>query len=395
MKAALKTALILSLLASSAYAIDLNVDLNNKTATVLSPVKKNALTINGKTYLLPDNLKIIQDANGLFKIDKSIDLLGHKVGNGGDYLRGQFILIGEQVLEHIEKSDLANDSRLNLNDLKDTLDINKIAVVNDLLIDNTGSVVDAIGVPGLILLQSDSWNEHFEKQRNVYYLVLHEMLRSAGVNDDNYVISKLILDFPVELQVNTRLVPLVPLINEDSLVSVVNRNKIQSGGTGCVNRTNRFFTDLNLANNSFEISFYDYITSVNADKAFDRKACSLTIPVTLPAGKKLVVSLIDVQGQVSGLSDTSKTSGKLSFEAFLAGSSQKIQTKTMTLNQGKRSFIMRKTNVLSSNCGGESQLRINTNALLTTASGSLTAAQASEIMQVKKISVYMNLEDCQ
>lgn len=392
---AITTALIVSLLASSAFAIDLNVDLNQKTATVLSPVKKNALTINGKTYLLPGHLKIVQDADGKFKIDKGIDLLGHKVGNGGDYLRGQFILIGEQVLQHIEKSDLANDTRLNLNDLKDTLDINKISVVDDLLIDNTGSVVDAIGVPGLILLQSDSWNEHFEKQRNVYYLVLHEMLRSAGVNDDNYVISKLILDFPLELQVSTRLVPLLPLINEDSLASVINRNKIQSGGTGCVNRTNRFFTDLNLANNSFEISFYDYITSVNADKSFDRKACSLTIPVSLPAGKKLVISLIDVQGQVKGLSETSKTTGKLSFEAFLAGTSQKIQTKTMTLNQGHRGFIMRKTNVLSSNCGGESQLRINTNALLTTASGSLSAAQASELMQVKKISVYMNLEDCQ
>ncbi|MEQ1723692.1 MAG: DUF4360 domain-containing protein [Pseudobdellovibrio sp.] len=388
---ALKTALVVTLLASSAFAIDLGVNLNPKTATILSPVKKNPLLVNGKTFLLPDYLKVIQTADGKFKID-NIDMLGHKVGNGGDYLRGQFILIGQQVLEHIEKSDLANDTRLNLNDLKDTLDINKISVVNDLLIDNTGSVVDAIGIPGLILLQSDSWNEHFEKQRNVYYLVFHEMLRSAGVNDDNYVISKLVLDFPVELQVNTRLVPLLPLLNEDSLLSVVNRAKIQSGGTGCVNKANRFFTDLNLANNSFEISFYDYITSVNAGKSFDRKACSLTIPVKLPANKKLVISLIDVQGQVNGASVDSKTSAKLSFEAFLAGSSQKIQTKAMTLNQGNRAFIMRKTNVLSSTCGGESQLRINTNALLTqaTADTSLT-----EIMQVKKLSIYMNLEDCQ
>lgn len=165
---AITTALLVSLMATGAMAIELDVDLNQKAATVLSPVKKNALTINGKTFLLPDNLKVVQDANGKFKIDKGIDLLGHKVGNGGDYLRGQFILIGEQVLQHIEKSDLANDSRLNLNDLKDTLDINKIAVVNDLLIDNTGSVVDAIGIPGLILLQSDSWNEHFEKQPVFY-----------------------------------------------------------------------------------------------------------------------------------------------------------------------------------------------------------------------------------
>ena len=89
---------------------------------------------------------------------------------------------------------------------------------------------------------------------------------------------------------------------------------------------------------------------------------------------------------------------KLSFEAFLAGSSQKVQTKTMRLTSGKRSFLLRKTNTLSSNCGGESILRINSNMILSRTSTMKPAQQQgpslNEIAQVKKIKVSLSLEDC-
>jgi hypothetical protein len=117
----------------------------------------------------------------------------------------------------------------------------------------------------------------------------------------------------------------------------------------------------------------------------------------LPANKKLIISLIDIQGNLESSSvDTAQA--KLSFEAFLAGSSQKIQTKTMRLNSGKRSFLFRKINTLSSNCGGESILRINSNIILSCSStirpAQLQAPNLNEIVQVKKIKVSLSLEDC-
>lgn len=368
----------------------------NITVDWPTPVKRNVLDIDGKKYLLPDYLKIIKDIDGKFKIEKKLD---HKVGNGGDYLRGQYFKVGRQVLNFLNDTEagqkLVTSQRLDMSELESSLQIDRVVVVNDLLIDNSGSVVDAIGVPNLVLLNATSWKEHFENNRNIYYLVFHEMLRSSSVNDDNYVISQALLNFPQALQVSTVLVPNAPLIDEDNLASILQGSKIATGGTGCANQRHRLFTDLNLANNDLEISLYDYVTKLTNGSSLDRKSCSLSIPVNLPANKKLVISLIDIQGNLES-SNADGVQAKLSFEAFLAGSSQKVQTKNMRLSAGKRSFLFRKTNTLSSNCGGESILRINSNMILTRASAikSEQTPVLSEIAQVKKIKVSLSLEDC-
>lgn len=363
-----------------------------------TPVKRNILDLDGKKYLLPDYLKIIKGLDGKFQIEKKLD---HKVGNGGDYLRGQYFKVGRQVLNYLNDTEagqkIVTSQRLDVSELEASLQIDRVVVVNDLLIDNSGSVVDAIGVPNLVLLNASSWKEHFESSRNIYYLVFHEMLRSASVNDDNYAISQALVSFPQALQVSTVLIPTAPLIDEDNLSSILQGSKIVTGGTGCANQRHRLFTDLNLANNDLEISLYDYVAKLTNGSALDRKSCSLSIPVNLPANKKLVISLIDIQGNLES-SSAQGAQAKLSFEAFLAGSSQKIQTKTMRLSSGKRSFLFRKTNTLSSNCGGESILRINSNLILSRASSLKPAQQQApglnDIAQVKKIKVSLSLEDC-
>ena len=385
---------------SQALKINLLSNQNSLNGKIITPIKRNKLEIDGQSYFLPDYLKIIEE-NGKFQIlnDFSTE---HKVGNGGDYLRGQFLAIGNQVLRYLEQTEdgqkLLTNHKLSLEALKASLDITKIAVVDDLLIDNSGSVVDAIGVPDLIILNSDSWNEHFEKERNIYYLVFHEMLRSAAINDDNYVISQAVINFPVSLKISTKLVPAIPLLAEDSLSVILANSKIVTGGTGCINKENRLFSDLNLLNNVLDLTFYDYVAKLKTDTPFERKSCSVSIPVSLPKNKMLVISLIDIQGQVENNADNLLAVGRVSFEAFLAGSSQKIQTKTIALNQGKKSFLYRKTNVLNSTCGGDSILRLNSNVILnkgTAVSTSKTLLDApQEMLQVKKISIYMSLENC-
>lgn len=369
------------------------ITLNNGT----TPLKKNPFVVNGRTYLLPDYLKITKSEDGKFSVDKD-GMLDHKVGNGGDYLRGQFIALGQQIILFLEETEagqnLVTSRQLNVDALKSSLDINKLTVVQDLLIDNSGSVVDAIGVPDLVILNADSWMDHFERERNIYYLVFHEMLRSAAVNDDNYVISQPLMSFPAALKVRTQLIPSLPLLDEDNLSNIITRGSLQTGGTGCPNNGSRLFTDMNLSQNTLDLTFYDYVTKLNSNAAIDRKACSLTLPITLPKNKKLVVSLIDVQGQIDSSIAGSKSLGRVTFEAFLAGTSQPSQVKPIALAQGKKSFLMRKTNLLSSTCGGQSLLRLNSNIILQKGAGQVASQQNPEVLQVKKIRVFLNIEDC-
>ena len=63
------------------------------------------------------------------------------------------------------------------------------------LIDSTGSVVDAIGIPDLVQLDQQRWEVLFSSTDNLYYLIFHEMLRSASYDDDNFKISFIINTF--------------------------------------------------------------------------------------------------------------------------------------------------------------------------------------------------------
>ena len=69
----------------------------------------------------------------------------------------------------------------------------EIEVVDRDLIDNSGSLVDALGVPGKITLSQSRWLEFVREQRDVRLLVAHELLRAAGVPDDNYVVSRTLI----------------------------------------------------------------------------------------------------------------------------------------------------------------------------------------------------------
>lgn len=119
--------------------------------------------------------------------------LGTGTSNGGDETRSQFILKGKEIIAYLEQTpkgkQVSLDFKLNLKFLDETLDIKKIQVVEGPLIDNSGSIVDAIGVPGFIRLDQKRWETFFASGNDIYYLIFHEMLRSAAVNDDGYVIS--------------------------------------------------------------------------------------------------------------------------------------------------------------------------------------------------------------
>lgn len=64
-----------------------------------------------------------------------------------------------------------------------------VGVSDEKLIDNRNSLVDAIGVPGNILLYKESWLNFMKGNIDIRLLVIHELLRASAVNDDDYRVS--------------------------------------------------------------------------------------------------------------------------------------------------------------------------------------------------------------
>ncbi len=318
---------------------------------------------------------------------------GHFVGNGGDYIRGTFIQVGQTVLNHLQETDLGSSlvtkNQLSIAELEMTLDIQKINVTDQDLIDNTGSLVDAIGIPGSVTLQAEPWFEHFEKERDVYYLVFHEMLRSAGVNDDNYKISQALNPFPFSRRIETKVTPTLPLIAEDLLSSVFDLKNINMGGSGCA-ANSLIRVEFDQEKNILQIHPSQYQVQVNAQRSLDVKSCQLAIPVRVPEGQQLVISQFDLSGRLNLVKETP---ANVSYEAFLAGTKADRKNRlfsSVTKMQGR--FLVRRTEVLKSKCGGQDILRVNSGINIKGAS--LHEASAAPYLQVTSMSFYLSLEKC-
>ncbi|MGE3609872.1 MAG: hypothetical protein AB7I27_09835 [Bacteriovoracaceae bacterium] len=121
-------------------------------------------------------------------------------GNGGDVPRMRFIEMGEKILATHKNGFLSIANTLpEPSVLANYLNINVIHNSDTPLKDNKGNFVSATGVKGRIDLYVGPEIPHLniesvaKEQRTYRRLVLHEMLRASGINDDNYVYSKKVL----------------------------------------------------------------------------------------------------------------------------------------------------------------------------------------------------------
>lgn len=353
------------------------------------------ITVGSKSFVIPGSIKLIKLPDGKFTTETQFSTEGHKVGNGGDYIRSTYIQIGENVLEFLATTEngqqVLTTHGLAVDDLKATLTTERIVVTNDILMDNTGSIVDAIGIPGLVILNGAAWMDHFEKERNVYYIVFHEMLRSLGVNDDDYVISKDLINFPIQFKMSTRLLPLIPMLESDSIIDLVTLGNVTVQGSGCSAKAPAY-TELDLTKNVIDITLKSFVTTNSEARKVDYKACNLAVPLQLPAGKRLMISLIDVTGEVRPQSAELQSTNTIRFEGFLAGQQGKVHSKTVVLGSEARTVLFRKTDVITTGCGSSEILRLNVNNILQSR-GSVAGSEQNQA-QIKKISVYLNLEDC-
>ncbi|HEY8271862.1 MAG TPA: DUF4360 domain-containing protein [Pseudobdellovibrionaceae bacterium] len=295
--------------------------------------------------------------------------VGHVTGNGGDHVRGMFLKMGEAVVSFLQQTQegqkLLLDNHMDPQSLQKLLDIQTVSVSETSLVDNGGSDVDAIGEKGKIVLQKNRWMEHLEKERDVYYLVFHELLRALVINDDNYVISKSLLPFPKERRLTTRINPLYPLIDSERLDKVFLLEQLTVNGSGCPLNQYGTRVDFDRESNQLDISFEEYNLPLKKEspELVARKSCSLAIPTELPPNTRLIVTQMDLTANL----DLSKNSD-LDFggEVFFAGENGLRMTQSVsgkdTAQKGRS--LLRRNEVLKSACGGKGIFRVNTNGTL-------------------------------
>lgn len=161
------------------------------------------------------------------------------------------------------------------------------------------------------------------------------------------------------------------------------------GGPGCPAGS----ASIALSGNSITLRFdrYQVAAGGSTGKSFDRKACSVSIPVTVPAGQAIAVVGIDYAGYnnlPAGASSTFKV------EQFLAGGKGPVFTKTVS-GPAKGKFAVSSDAALSwSGCGGGVTLRTNTSLIVKTSGGRVASASVRS-QDVKAAIVYrLKVKSC-
>lgn len=319
---------------------------------------------------------------------------------GGDIVRAEFLNRGEAIVMFLEETPegqkILSQNNLNLENLILSLDVNKLTITEETLIDRTGSVVDAVGAPGIIVLNRNRWLEHSERESDVYFLIFHEMLRENGINDDNYVISKALIPFPDKYKLQNILVTEKPLLPGDRLDDLVNRNSIAFAGSGCPTTSLKSFTRFNPSLNEFEIYPNEMAAAVNANtQQMVRKGCAVRIPFAAKAGKKVQVTQVDLAGEVE--LQRNKSVNVNYTTGFTSGSGKSNANQNKPIDTGTQivdgGFLIRDNKIYESQCGQASMLILNSDINLKT-NVKIPAQEKTSIARVNKVRLSLKLVDC-
>ena len=166
------------------------------------------------------------------------------------------------------------------------------------------------------------------------------------------------------------------------------------GGTGCPGGS--VSATLSPDAKSLSLLFDSYLVEAGGDtgKSFDRKSCSLAIPVKVPAGKSVSILAIDFRGY-----NSLPTSAKSEFrvEYFIAGGQGPVFVRSFNgPRQGtfQTSDKLTARSVVWSACGAGVTLRTNSSLKVTT-SGGRAASASIESQKVKSAIVSpLQLRDC-
>ncbi len=165
-------------------------------------------------------------------------------------------------------------------------------------------------------------------------------------------------------------------------------DQIQIAGTGCAegSATSEVSEDRSLIRLHTPL-----VAAVDSARKLDRKACTAVISISkIPAGKRLVVSEVLVQGAADL---GAGALGKLSHETFLAGQVNPVSEQELgALDQDVvREVILQQADATASECGGSDSvlLRTNTSLMLRNAAQARASSASIGLVQLK-----LRLEAC-
>ena len=162
---------------------------------------------------------------------------------------------------------------------------------------------------------------------------------------------------------------LAGLLIEPASAASIKLGKPGYGGNGCPAGT----ASVSLSGSSLSVKFSSYRVAAGGStgNSFDREACGLSIPITLPSGQAVAIVGADYSGFNNLPSGASST---FSVEQFLAGASGPKYTKT-TNGPSKGKFSTSSDVPLAwSACGGSVTLRTQTSLIVKSPSGKAASA---------------------
>ncbi len=153
-------------------------------------------------------------------------------------------------------------------------------------------------------------------------------------------------------------------------------------GSGCdrgssVVQVNSAGTAINVSLSKLKVS--------HKHEAIDRATCNLSLPVAVPAGKKLVINRIRIKESYK-LSQNSKV--KLAVSAFFPG--QLGETLSQELSHDAGQLVLSKKVRVVSGCGESTIVRFNSSLTMT----SNEDAAHSDKAAISAISLRLNFIDC-
>ena len=157
--------------------------------------------------------------------------------------------------------------------------------------------------------------------------------------------------------------------------------KLGVGGTGCPAGT----VSAALGANQLSLKFSKYVASAGGARSFDRKACGISVPFTVPSGQSVAIVGVQYKGLnklPSGATATLRT------ETFFAGGKGPVVSRTFKgPSSGSYSFTSVASAPVWSACGASFNLRINSSLLVKT-SGGKSASSSVRLQDVAAGLIY-------
>jgi hypothetical protein len=167
------------------------------------------------------------------------------------------------------------------------------------------------------------------------------------------------------------------------LAEVLRMDEAIVGGIGCA--VDSYELALSTQAQNIELKTNAFQSAVSPEHRLDRKACTLAIPLKLPANLRLVVETAKLTGTARV---TNKGLAVVNLAAF-TGASQAEELRQVVETEGESAIELASTEAHVTACGAETLLRVNASSVLQSRGRDSTAE-----LQVDGIVLGLKLETC-